>query len=227
MNVPDPSSRPLVVATWNHFDGSTGNLHLDPRQCVKGSYTFGASNRCRFTMQFKDLIVPGSTGKAGEPSYFDTAKLFMLSHNYGQAPNGEITLLTASNYADWAAPNTVSVQFSASYTAAGGGFGTSSFMNQSNVLVGDLAAEVFTLVLEIERAPALNILKLDYRSPSIVIVDNWAYNYPNWPVPNMPFPDSFDFYVGGGFPEGMPGPDYEEKGVSNITLLKFYCEDIA
>jgi hypothetical protein len=108
--------------------------------------------------------------------------------------------------------------------------GTSGGVSDVNLMdIEDLAEEKFVLTIDVDRTvtPAV-AFKFDFRSANIVFIDNYEILsgeniYTETIVP------TFTFRTGDRMlpiPEALMSTPYV-NGMSNITVTKFYCEDLA
>lgn len=217
MNVADPNTRPSIRANWDHFSGGAGRLLLGENQYLMGEYTFGPSNKCKITLKCTNLVIPGLTGQAGDPSIQLQEITRWLEIRTADNLNRITMSSTPPLDGGWVQPGTFEVGnglFASSDENASGSIAGSHLLADDGPLRSpDCYDEVITVEFHINRLPAVSWALTVEIGGGVII------NQPAGVPVNAMVDTNLRVYCG--------DTPFETPGITSMTVLEFSCVDEA
>lgn len=213
MNSADGKTLPSILVPWAHYDGSTGKHLVSERQYLESTYTFGPSDKCKVTLEFHNLLIPGLVDIPGDSSMY-TEGAQWLHLVFPDSLNPTNIFYIASGFFDFNADSgqpTTGFYYTPRYSVLASSASWSTFSN--------IDRETFLLQVTLNRATIHPDITVDFRSQNITLVDNIQL------VGEQPddaqIPDTFTFRTG-----SRMLPIINPNGAYNHIITKFYCESV-
>lgn len=225
MNSGDPKGLASQKIVWPYFDGSAATpTTISERQYLEETYTFGASGKCRLTYEFSGVVIPGS-GRAGDISVPVDGCDWIQIWNVEGAPK-YLQILIGSGFLRFDAG---SGQPTTACSIAYNNMINMPLSEKSWEDFGDIANEVFTLTVDLDRATYTPEFKItiNFKSPNITLINNSSYTTGQG---GDALPTSFVVRAGSRLLSKTNPWDMQAGGAVGafgITVHKFSCVDVA